>query len=138
MRKKVSKGFTLVEVLISLSILSILLMIFFSVIDISIRNNKKNEVDINALHLAQSEVENIVFQIKGNNISNIKDLKNNDIIIGNSNNYLLNNYNVAILIEQKSDLLYQINVAVKHQNDNFSKKNIQIITQVVIDKRNHT
>lgn len=46
MKKEVSKGFTLVEVLVSLSILSILMLVFFNVINISIKNNKKNEVDI--------------------------------------------------------------------------------------------
>lgn len=130
--KKVSKGFTLVEVLVSLSILSILILVFFNVINISIKNNKKNEVDINALNLARSEIENIRTQIK-NNISDIKDLENNEIITGESNSYLYNNYKVDILLEKKSDLLYEINVGVKHQNFD---KNTQIITQVVIGIRN--
>ncbi len=138
MKKEVSKGFTLVEVLVSLSILSILMLVFFNVINISIKNNKKNEVDINALHLAQSEIENIRAQIKNNNISNMKDLENNEIVIGESSSYLSNNYNVDILVEQKSDLLYEIKVGVKYQNFDFSKKNTQIITQVVIGTRNST
>lgn len=138
MKKEVSKGFTLVEVLVSLSILSILMLVFFYVINISIKNNKKNEVDINALHLAQSEIENIRAQIKNNNISNMKDLENNEIVIGESSSYLSNNYNVDILVEQKSDLLYEIKVGVKYQNFDFSKKNTQIITQVVIGTRNST
>ena len=136
MKKEVSKGFTLVEVLVSLSILSILMLVFFNVINISIKNNKKNEVDINALHLAQSEIENIRAQIKNNNISNMKDLENNEIVIGESSSYL--SYNVDILVEQKSDLLYEIKVGVKYQNFDFSKKNTQIITQVVIGTRNST
>ena len=95
-------------------------------------------MDINALHLAQSEIENIRAQIKNNNISNMKDLENNEIVIGESSSYLSNNYNVDILVEQKSDLLYEIKVGVKYQNFDFSKKNTQIITQVVIGTRNST
>lgn len=79
-------------------------------------------MDINALHLAQSEIENIRAQIKNNNISNMKDLENNEIVIGESSSYLSNNYNVDILVEQKSDLLYEIKVGVKYQNFDFSKR----------------
>lgn len=68
----------------------------------------------------------------------MKDLENNEIVIGESSSYLSNNYNVDILVEQKSDLLYEIKVGVKYQNFDFSKKNTQIITQVVIGTRNST
>lgn len=136
MKKNNSRGFTLVEVLISLSILSILMLVFFNVINTSIKTNKKNEIDINALNLAQSEVENIRMQIKNNNTSNIKNLENNEIIIGTSNGYTSNDYVVEILVQQKSDLLYEINVTVKPKNSNFSKKDTQIITQVVVGRSN--
>lgn len=135
MKKDKSKGFTLVEVLISLSILSILMLVFFSIINTSIKTNKKNEIDINAMNIAQSEVENIRVQIK-NNTSNIKNLENNDIIIGTSNSYTTNDYVVEILVQQKSDLLYEISVTVTPDNSNFSKKDTQIITQVVIGRNN--
>ena len=140
MKKNNSRGFTLVEVLVSLSILSILILVFFGVINTSIKNNKKNEVDINALSLAQSEVENIRIQIKNNNISNLKDLENNEIIIDADieNSYTFKNYEVKISVEQKSDLLYEVNVTVKYKDPKDSRKKVQIITQVVVGRSNST
>ena len=138
MKKNNSRGFTLVEVLVSLSILSILILVFFGVINTSIKNNKKNEVDINALSLAQSEVENIRIQIKNNNTSNLKDLENNEFVIGENHNYTSNNCNVDVLVEQKSDLLYEVNVTVKYKNPKDSRKKVQIITQVVVGRSNST
>lgn len=140
MKKNNSRGFTLVEVLVSLSILSILILVFFGVINTSIKNNKKNEVDINALSLAQSEVENIRIQIKNNNTSNLKDLENNEIIIDADieNSYTFKNYEVKISVEKESDLLYKVKVTVSHKNSNYSKRNVQIITQVVVGRSNST
>ena len=140
MKKNNSRGFTLVEVLVSLSILSILILVFFGVINTSIKNNKKNEIDINSLSLAQSEVENIRIQIKNNNTSNLKDLENNEIIIDADieNSYTFKNYEVKISVEKESDLLYKVKVTVSHKNSNYSKRNVQIITQVVVGRSNST
>lgn len=138
MKNRSSKGFTLAEILISLSILSILILVFFGVINTSIKNNKKNEIDINSLSLAQSEVENIRIQIKNNNISNLKDLENNEFTIGENHNYTSNNCDVDVLVEQKSDLLYEVNVTVKYKNPKDSRKKVQIITQVVVGRSNST
>ena len=138
MKNRSSKGFTLAEILISLSILSILILVFFGVINTSIKNNKKNEIDINSLSLAQSEVENIRIQIKNNNISNLKDLENNEFIIGENHNYTFDNCDIDVLVEQKSDLLYEVNVTVKYKNPKDSRKKVQIITQVVVGRSNST
>ena len=138
MKNRSSKGFTLAEILISLSILSILILVFFGVINTSIKNNKKNEIDINSLSLAQSEVENIRIQIKNNNTSNLKDLENNEFIIGENHNYTSNTCDVDVLVEQKSDLLYEVNVTVKYKNPKDSRKKVQIITQVVVGRSNST
>lgn len=138
MKNRSSKGFTLAEILISLSILSILILVFFGVINTSIKNNKKNEIDINSLSLAQSEVENIRIQIKNNNTSNLKDLENNEFTIGENHNYTSNNCDVDVLVEQKSDLLYEVNVTVKYKNPKDSRKKVQIITQVVVGRSNST
>lgn len=140
MKNRSSKGFTLAEILISLSILSILILVFFGVINTSIKNNKKNEIDINSLSLAQSEVENIRIQIKNNNTSNLKDLENNEIIIDADieNSYTFKNYEVKISVEKESDLLYKVKVTVSHKNSNYSKRNVQIITQVVVGRSNST
>ena len=51
-----NKGFTLLELLISLSIITIILLAFSTIIISSIKGNTKNDKDINALNLAQSEI----------------------------------------------------------------------------------
>lgn len=130
MKKNNAKGFTLIEVLISICILSILTIVFSNVMNNSIKINKKNEVDINAMHLAQTEIENLRVQIK-NNSTNIVDLNNNPIILEQTNVYTSGEYTVNILVGKKNDLLYEINVEVEPRNSNFSTKNTQIITQVV-------
>lgn len=133
MKIKNTRGLTLVELLISMSILSIIGLAFFSTINTSIKTNKKNETDIKALHLAQSEVENLRVQIKKLTCStlDIVDLKDNKITINIDNYYVSEEYEVKIKITEKEDLLYEIRVTVGAVNSNFSKKKTEIITQVI-------
>lgn len=58
------KGFTLIEVLISLSILTIIGGVFFSISNNAIRINAKNDKDIQELNIAQSVLEDIRDDIK--------------------------------------------------------------------------
>ena len=132
MKRKFSKGFTLVEVLVCLGKISIVGMIFFTVINISIKSNKKSEIDSNALILAQSEIENIRLQIK-NNEKVIKDLDNNEIVIGQLNHFTSNKYDIEILLEEKGELLYQLKVRLKYENNNFTSRYTEIITQIAKD-----
>ena len=133
MKIKDIRGLTLVELLISISILSIIGLAFFSTINTSIKTNKKNETDIKAMHLAQSEVENLRVQIKKSTGStlDIFDLKGNKVIINNENSYTSDEYDVKITIEEKENLLYEIIVVVEDVNKDFSKKKTEIITQVI-------
>lgn len=133
MKIKDTRGLTLIELLISISILSIIGLAFFSTINTSIKSNKKNETDIKAMNLAQSEVENLRIQIKKSTGTTLEivDLENNKIIIDNENTYISDNYEVKIKIKEKENLLYEIRVSVESINKNFSKKETQIITQVI-------
>ena len=127
-----SKGFTLIEVLVSISILSIIGLAFFSTVNTSIKTNKKNEMDIKALHLAESEIENLRAQIKKSkeSILNSVDSNKNKIIIGIENIYTSGEYIVKIKVEKKESLLYQIRVNVESVKQDFSKKKTEIITLV--------
>lgn len=126
-------GLTLIELLISISILSIIGLAFFSTINTSIKTNKKNETDIKAMHLAQSEVENLRIQIKKSTGStmDIVDLKGNKIIMNDENSYTSDDYNVKITIEEKEKLLYEIRVTVFKSNLNDINKKTEIITQII-------
>lgn len=59
-----NRGFTLVEILISMAIISIVLFSLFTIINSSIKQNTKNEKDIKLLNIAQSEIENLRKEIK--------------------------------------------------------------------------
>ena len=134
MKRKFSKGFTFVEILVCLGKISIIGLIFFTVINISIKSNKKTEVDSVALSLAQSEIENIRVQIK-NDENRIKNLDDNELVIGSVNKYTSNDYNIEILIEDKTDRLYEVKVSLKYKNESFSIRNTEIITQVAKNRK---
>lgn len=89
MQKNNNKGFTLLELLISLSIVSIICVTFYAFLNNSIKTNGKNERDIKALNIAQSEIENLRQQIKSKTSGSNLEIKLNDtenIIISSSNN----------------------------------------------------
>ena len=64
---KTNRGFTLIEVLISLSIVTIILLSLFSFYNSSIKFNKKNETDINSLNVSQTAIESMRIYSKLNN-----------------------------------------------------------------------
>lgn len=65
--KNNKKGFSLIEVLISVAILSIIGMAFYTTIASSIKHNKKNEVDITSLSISNTIVSEVESYIKHNN-----------------------------------------------------------------------
>lgn len=136
-QKKDKKGFTLVELLVALSILSCIGMGFYNVLNSTIKGNAKNEQDINALQIAQSEIENIRVQIKSNSNLESVDKDGNKVILNKNGltkykKYENNNiYDVQVTIsENSSDQMYEIKLFVKLDNEKFNKKTTKIITQI--------
>lgn len=87
--QKNNKGFTLLELLISLSIISIIFVTFYIFLNNSIKTNGKNEIDIKSLNIAQSEIENLRQQIKSKTSESNLKIKLSDtenIIISSDNN----------------------------------------------------
>lgn len=134
---KKDKGFTLIELLVALSIVGIILLAFFKVTDITTRMNVKNNTDIKALNLAQSEVENLRNQIKNgeqiesrNYIKSIdgKEFKVSLQIISKSKIYAQNdNLDTGLY-------MYKINMKVNPCDTYFSEKptelnNIEILSK---------
>ena len=64
MKNKTNKGFTLLELLVSLTIITFILFAFFRILNTTTRVNTKNDRDIKALNIAQTEIENLRQQIK--------------------------------------------------------------------------
>lgn len=78
---KNNKGFTLIEILVAMSIISIITFTFFTIMNSSIKQNSKNEKDIKALNIAQSEIENLRKEIKSSATEiNIYDKEGNILI----------------------------------------------------------
>lgn len=66
---KNKKGFTLIELLTCLGIITIISLGFFKFINGTINMNLKNEKDIQAINIAQSEIEKIRESIKSNGLT---------------------------------------------------------------------
>lgn len=149
-----NKGFTLLELLISLSIITIILLAFSTIIISSIKGNTKNDKDISALNLAQSEIEIVRKQIKDGKTS-FKNSKNetlefnsiSDSIENTENIYYKDvdgkNFEVKFYISKNDEYLggslYKLWVRIKSkqkdeednwEDDYFSKKYTELITEV--------
>lgn len=153
MKLKVNKGFTLIEILIAMSITSIIILTLFTTLNSTIKGNVKNEINIKTLNLGQSEIENIRELIKEEKEIKIVDDLNNqskNIAIGSNALNILNkkikndnrNYYEKIYITKEkitygnnSNYLYTIKVIV---NDDIQKLNNnqgkEIITKVFSKK----
>lgn len=133
-RENNNKGFTLLELLVSISIMSIILLAFLTITISSIKGNTKNDKDISALNLAQSEIEILRKQIKDgktdfNDEPYIKEIDGKKFEVklsvseskeDTSSQYTL--YEVYVSVEAKQE---------NKENDYFSKKHTELVTEVL-------
>lgn len=135
-----NEGFTLLELLVALAISTMVLMAFTTTINTSIRGNTKNDKDIKALNIAQTEIENIRVQIKEG--KHLFENSNGDSVQvdranGNIFNQIVDGKNfevIMFLTKETTSSLYTLKVVVKATgagiDDYFSKKETEIITQI--------
>ncbi|HJG97297.1 MAG TPA: type II secretion system GspH family protein [Romboutsia timonensis] len=145
-----SKGFTLIELLVSLAIVGTILLAFFKIIDSTNRMNVKNDRDIKALNIAQSEIENLRSQIKEKADNNERELfvydnsldsndKKIEISFDKKNEYFRIyedadiKYKICLDIKREmvkedtfNDYIYTINITVQLEDKYFSKKITEI------------
>lgn len=145
MNKKIlnKSGFTLIELVFAMGIISLVMLTFFTIVNTSIRSNSKNEKDIVAINIAQSEIENLREQIKKINVGWTVGGKSIDPIINKTVNYELEKdkviYNISVEIElckrideeEENDYknLYELSVTVNPKE--FSKKISRLTTQIM-------
>lgn len=123
------KGFTLIELLIVMSIISLIAMTFFYVLGSAIKSNTKNEVDIKALNIAQTKIENIRVEIKSGSISENKNII--DYVNIDSRKYTVNTEVIKHPIDTTSSNMYSIRVSVKTDIPfNSRSKTIELNTEV--------
>lgn len=149
-KKNNNKGFTLLELLVSISIMSIILLAFLTIIMSSIKGNTKNDKDISALHIAQSEIEVVRKQIKDGNTSFVNS-ENESLVLSSINDSIENTQNiyyknidgkifeVKFYISKNEESLegslYKLWIRVKSkqingEDDYFSKKYTELVTEV--------
>lgn len=140
------KGFTLIEVIIAISIISIISLALFRVINSAIKNNSKNEMDIHSLNVAQSEMEQLRSNIKENHNVEISINDNEKILIingentvkykkeirRNDNKTIIYDINLNIIREEKNKLpLYTVKIDVSNEENTFSSKNTVLKAQIL-------
>ena len=147
---KQDKGFTLIELLVALAIVGIILLAFFTSINSTIRMDAKNDRDIKALNIAQSEIENLRSQIKEKADNNERELfvydnsldsndKKIEISFDKKNEYFRIyedadiKYKICLDIKREmvkedtfNDYIYTINITVQLEDKYFSKKITEI------------
>lgn len=150
-----NKGFTLLEVIISLSIITFVMFSSYRVYDNSIKVNTKNDRDIKALNLAQSEIEDLRNQIKNLETNTFLEIDEEKVefaeiptaISGQkyTKSYMKNyiddknnkqrEYEVYISINKEEIIdkiyLFDIDISVKLKDDYFSKRQIKLSTSIL-------
>jgi len=144
-----NKGFTLIEILVAMGIILLIAMAFFSINNMSIKVNAKNEKDIQAMNIAQSVMEDIRQDIKSSteyidinineSTSSIEkesistDKENPSEIKPENVEQSSNEYTVNINFSKEVDkFLYTVEVDVIPLNSN--SKGANLITQIFAKK----
>lgn len=137
-------GFTLIELIISLSIISIVLFVTYSMINNSMKSTTKNQKNINAINIAQTEIENLRYKIKHEKDLTVYDEEINKekaIIIDGTTIYRkkdLNNdkiyFNISLTVRKSTNKnergIYIIKIKIKQDNDYIRNTEINIETKI--------
>lgn len=141
MKIKKNSGFTLIELLIAMSILSIVVMSFFIIINTSIRSNAKNEKDIVALSIAQSEIENLRKQIKLSSDADsytFTSMESTKIFLNEENTFTKNidglDYNITIILKLANRVEFENVVLQNEQYNNLYNLSVSVLPQNLSEK----
>lgn len=127
---KKESGFTLIEILVALTIVSIISMTFFTIINMTTRKNAKNEKDIQAMDIAQSQIEYLIKEIKNNRYANEDYIKfdfdeNGKLSIMKSGNYiyklsenLFTSTSFEVKYKGNENTRYVVNLKLNRENMN--------------------
>lgn len=151
---KNNKGVTLLEVIISVALISTISIGLFMTIDNTKISNTKNDKDLKAMDIAQSEIEYIIRDIKdGDEILNLgdKEIKLDEIKLIQNNNKSKklsakyykehgenDNYEVKVWLGKikerqqirKEYYIYSVEVGVKSKSD-LSKREVKLQTEIL-------
>lgn len=112
-----NKGFSLIELMIAIVIISIALIPMLNMFDMGASTQKRGELELEALNVAQGEMERLIADFyNGSSIS--------------SSNKTVNAFNVVTTVNDSGTNLKQINVLVNY-NFNGNNKTVSLTTKVV-------
>lgn len=136
---KQNKGFTLIELLVALAIAGTIILAFFKIIDSTNKMNVKNDIDIKALNIAQSEIEILRSQIKdGIQQEETKEKTYEKIIDGKEFKVTLDisksEVNTKNINENTEMYMYTINISVESLDKYFSTKITKIQDVKILSK----
>jgi len=131
-RKKFTRGFTLIELIVAISILGILSISVISLFSNSINANRRSNLKTKAVTAAQNKIE----QLRNEEFSNIKNYHNqtfsvNEIAGSGIIELLPNDWNKNGLIEDYEENLLKLKITVFW---NQNKKNEQLSLATYIAK----
>lgn len=139
-----SKGFTLIEVLIAVSLISIIALSFMMFSNSRTKVNSKNEHDIHGLNIAQSEMESLREQIKENKLGiKITTDNNSEINIPSSQNdfktqYTRKNKSIGYIVDLEinkvtvgSKVLHKIKITTYCDNDDLSRRKTNLYAEIL-------
>ena len=128
---KKESGFTLIEILVSLAIVSIISMAFFTIVNMTTRKSAKNEKDIQAMDIAQSQIEYLIKEIKSSEYANKDHIQINfdengklSIIESNKQRYDSNTNDLEtsssyeVKYDGNENTKYKVNVNINRENMN--------------------
>lgn len=114
---KSSRGETLLEVLVALTIITLVGASFFSVLNRTILNNEKNGRDIQIMAIAQTEIESLTKSIKEGDSLITRNLK--ESIENHEYNLIDRQFDITSVgkityyVEDDDEILYKCNLDIK-------------------------
>ncbi|WP_227765945.1 type IV pilus modification PilV family protein [Zhaonella formicivorans] len=117
---KEERGFTLVELMIAVIIMSVALIPMFSMFDFAVKSQQQGEMELHALYLSQGKMEELLADYYQNKAFLTPEAKSEQI----------NGYTVSTYIGVPSGNLQEIQVAVSYTFHGKQKK-VSLTTKVV-------
>lgn len=159
-KEKKLKGFTLIEVIIAMAIISIIAVAFFQILNNTIKMNEKTEKDIQMMDVAQIKMENILSDIREGSKKDgsiFVSINNSSMelngLFSTGTKYIseeeytykdgMSKYNVKLEIYReklgtgkilKDSYLYHIKYTVNEKNKLFSNREVNLETSISVVK----
>lgn len=133
----------MIELLVSIAIVSVISICFFNIINNSTVMNKKNEIDISAMNIAQTVMEDLRNDIKeGRTIGlDMNEDGEDDFIVNNSEwngslEQIYNNTSLLVTSKKKGHIVYDVKIQeLKREKNEISSNKFLYTIKIVVKQR---